>query len=97
MSRRGRGRDRGHGLVDKLYWRYHVSLYHCFKKVRGGGFEALCARAPKIAKGQLGGQDCRRPEPRLRCGICDGREMERRDWEESGPTLWRPTEASSER
>lgn len=81
----------GQGLRDKLYWRYFYALYHCLKKTEaeaGHEFRSLCGNV-LLPAGKLGGQDCRRPEPRLRCGVCDGKEMDRRGWKESGPTLWR--------
>ena len=81
----------GQGLRDKLYWRYFGALYHCLKKTATEDgrheFRSLCGHYSK-ATGTLGGQDCRRPDPRLRCGVCDGKEMKRRGWEESGPTLY---------
>lgn len=69
------------GLRDKLYWRRVVTAWHCFKKLQGGGFISLCYRH---TIGKSGGQDIRRPSPLLRCGQCDGAEMRRRGWEESG-------------
>jgi hypothetical protein len=72
------------GFNDKLYWRRVApnSIYHCFKKVEGGGFISLC-RKHWIERS--GGQAIDRPRSEFRCGLCDGKEMERRGWEESGP------------
>lgn len=77
----------GLGWRDKLYWRPRVSMgrvmnfpWHCYKK-SGKWWEALCGQAVIY---RTGGQDCRRPDPLMRCGRCDGLEMERRGWEESG-------------
>jgi len=73
------------GLRDKLYWRrVDDGPWHCFKGLDIGGFGSLCGKH-EIAKS--GGQDSRRPEPIFRCGRCDGAEMNRRGWDESGPTL----------
>lgn len=82
------------GLADKLYWRPVAGLlresFHCFKRLEGSGggrrvrCVSLCGRH-EIQRS--GGQACRRPEVVLRCGICDGKEMDRRGWDESGPTL----------
>ena len=70
------------GLRDKLYWRQvHNGTWHCFKKLEGGGFISLC-RKHQVERS--GGQAVDRPRPEFRCGFCDGREMERRGWEESG-------------
>lgn len=81
----------GQGLTDKLYWRWEPGAYHCYRKVRIGSgrfsfeYQSLCGRGRTINPGMIKGQGCRRPEPGLRCGICDGKEMERRGWAESGP------------
>lgn len=69
------------GLRDKLYWRPVAGRWHCFKKA-DEGFMALCGAA---ALDQSGGQSIARPPAVMRCGICDGKEMDRRGWEESGP------------
>lgn len=83
------------GFRDKLYWRFGAStLAHCFKKsseLRNGPrgwvtlrvWVSLCGRATLT---RSRGQAVERPEPRFRCGRCDGLEMERRGWDESGPT-----------
>ena len=76
------------GFVDKLYWRRVGPVghaYHCFSKVAGRKkipFVSLCGRFDLI---RSGGQACSRPAPWNRCGICDGLEMKRRGWDESGP------------
>lgn len=77
------------GLRDKLYWRSAVSRrdevtvrFHCFKKHEQGGYISLCGYEWRR---NSGGQGCRRPRAELRCGICDGAEMKRRGWSESGP------------
>lgn len=76
------------GLTDKLYWRAidgasALSSMHCFKKQNGGGYVSLCGRFRKGVLG--GGQHCNRPRAEMRCGACDGAEMKRRGWSESGP------------
>lgn len=84
----------GQGFSDKLYWRCKLGgVYHCLKRTssvspgnRKHEFRSLCDKFA-VPKGRLGGQGCRRPVPILRCGICDGKEMKRRGWKESGPTL----------
>ncbi len=71
------------GLSDKLYWRkLATERWHCYKKVEGGGFQSLCG--PHFTS-RSHGQECRRPSVHRRCGRCDGLEMERRGWDESGP------------
>lgn len=73
------------GLEDKIYWREVGKFNFCaFVKSRGSGYVSLCGR---LRRDRSGGQASRRPEPILRCAICDGREMARRGWDESGPTL----------
>lgn len=76
------------GWQDKLYWR-RAGKYHCFKKVSNPhGYQSLCGQE-EIKKS--GGQGIRRPPSVLRCGLCDGKEMDRRGWVESGETSkdWR--------
>jgi hypothetical protein len=71
------------GLTDKLYWRKARGEWHCFKKLaQVRGFVSLCHRQeiPFVH-----GQKISRPEAPLRCGLCDGLEMERRGWDGSGP------------
>lgn len=79
------------GLKDKLYWREVGAMnFHCFKRVEGsrGGTTAHCrSLCGRHEIKRSGGQASRRPESILRCGYCDGAEMQRRGWEESGPTL----------
>lgn len=71
------------GFVDKLYWRrVHVhGPAHCFRK-QDGKYRSLCG-SWQIAR--TGGQGCKRPPPVRRCSQCDGAEMIRRGWDESGP------------
>jgi hypothetical protein len=71
------------GLTDKLYWRKARGEWHCFKRLdQARGYVSLCQRQEiAMVRGQL----ISRPEARLRCGLCDGLEMERRGWEGSGP------------
>lgn len=81
------------GLQDKLYWRMsrHTGKWHCFKRYdlrRRTVWRALCC--PEITIMRLEGQDIRRPIPLLRCAACDGAEMKRRGWEESGPETVHP-------
>lgn len=72
------------GLTDKLYWREGPGgLYHCFKALSAGGYISLCRQ---LTRNRSGGQMCDRPPPLFRCGLCDGAEMRRRGWDESGPT-----------
>lgn len=74
------------GLADKLYWRPisgGVSyMWHCFRKVRNGGYVSLCGF---FKKDRSDGQDVRRPRAEIRCARCDVAEMARRGWAESGP------------
>lgn len=74
------------GFSDKLYWRVFCRVWHCFKKVEGGGYISLCG-AWELQKSS--GQSCSRPAAVLRCAPCDVREMERRGWTESGPAALR--------
>lgn len=69
------------GLTDKLYWRY-VGGWRCFKKLHGGGYISLCER---VEISHSCGQSCNRPPVTMRCGMCDGREAERRGKDESMP------------
>lgn len=90
------GPKRPIGLTDKLYWRTVGSdTWHCFKRLHGCGrnlrFVSLCG---KWERKSSGGQECRRPRPEVRCGWCDGAEITRRGWEESGPESG-PEEAGS--
>lgn len=70
------------GLRDKLYWREVHGRWHCFKKAGHPLYVSLCGRHERT---RSGGQAISRPRPELRCGLCDGREMDRRGWTESGP------------
>jgi hypothetical protein len=71
------------GLTDKLYWRRSRGEWHCFRKLpQVRGYISLC-QGREISFVQ--GQQIARPEAALRCGVCDGLEMERRGWEGSGP------------
>jgi hypothetical protein len=74
-------------LTDKLYWRKARGEWHCFKKLpQVRGYVSLCQRL-EIA--MVRGRQISRPEAALRCGVCDGLEMERRGWEGSGPVSLR--------
>jgi hypothetical protein len=71
------------GITDKLYWRKGRGQWHCFKKLaQARGYVSLCERQ-EIAL--VLGQQISRPEADLRCGVCDGLEMELRGWRGSGP------------
>jgi hypothetical protein len=71
------------GLTDKLFWRRARAEWHCFEKLaQVRGYVSLCHRR-EIAL--VLGQQISRPEAHLRCGLCDGLEMERRGWGGSGP------------
>ena len=77
----------GQGLADKLYWRPLRGIWCCFRKVRNRGYYvSLCGWRKRK---RSGGQAARRPEAVLRCGRCDGLEIQRRGWEESGPVTER--------
>lgn len=70
------------GFVDKLYWRKARGQWHCFKKLaETRGYISLCQR---VEINFLHGQKICRPDALIRCGVCDGAEMERRGWEYSG-------------
>lgn len=68
-------------LRDKVYWRMSPLGWCCYRKTNGG-YMSLCAR---FTLKRLGGQQLTRPMVIKRCGRCDGLEMVRRGWEESGP------------
>lgn len=78
------------GFRDKLYWRRDPTIiaekWHCLKKTRLADgrtlFVSLCGRYEQNVSG---GQAITRPAVHLRCGLCDGSEMQRRGWQESGP------------
>lgn len=85
----------GQGLTDKLYWRPingYGGQWHCFRKSLMGGTSRYVSLCGRWRRGRSGGQSCHRPEVGMRCGECDGREMDRRGWTESGPASKRPTE-----
>ena len=75
------------GFKDKLYWRRVAGFWHCFKKSRdpetGKRFYASLCGGHELDRS--GGQALDRPAAVLRCGSCDGAEMHRRGWTESGP------------
>jgi hypothetical protein len=74
-------------VTDHLYWRKARGQWHCFKKIAGvRGYVSLCQRQ-EIA--MVRGREISRPEAALRCGVCDGLEMELRGWEGSGPVSLR--------
>jgi hypothetical protein len=74
-------------LTDHLYWRKARGQWHCFKKIaQVRGYVSLCQRL-EIA--MVRGREISRPEAALRCGMCDGLEMERRGWVGSGPVSLR--------
>jgi hypothetical protein len=79
--------DTSDGRIDKLYWRKARGEFYCFKKLaQVRGYVSLCQRL-EIA--MVRGREISRPEAALRCGVCDGREMERRGWVGSGPVSLR--------
>jgi hypothetical protein len=70
------------GFTDKLYWRRSKRQWHCFKKLLNEkGFISLCHQAEILV---VSGQNISRPAVWERCGICDGLEMARRGWDNSG-------------
>jgi len=81
------------GWADKLYWRQHApgKLWHCFKRCEGAPptWMPLCDR--DIVLSRTGGQASCRPPSWMRCPICDGKEANRRGWEECGDEMpnWR--------
>jgi len=91
------------GFKDKLYWRPAGGTFHCFKRTEGSPARCapLCGRVEPLHS--MGGQGIARPPPVFRCGRCDGLEMGRRGWDESGPErgdwgkLWREHLASANR
>lgn len=70
------------GFADKLYWRQVEGIWHCFKKRHDGTFQSLCDR---YTRKRSGGQQCSRPPVLRRCALCDSKEIQRRDREESLP------------
>lgn len=82
------------GLRDKLYWRPVHGRWHCFKKLSEEAADLWNVPRRETRWGSLcgghmisrtDGQAIERPHVELRCGLCDGREMDRRGWDESGP------------
>ena len=74
-------------LTDKLYWRKARGQWHCFKKIaQVRGYVSLCQRQ-EIA--MVRGREISRAVAALRCGVCDGLEMDLRGWEGSGPVSLR--------
>lgn len=69
------------GFTDKLYWREAAGLFHCFKKQDSHTFLSLCAR---FTLTRVHSQAIQRPKAEVRCPLCDGKEMQRRGWDESG-------------
>jgi hypothetical protein len=79
--------DTSNRRIDNLYWRKARGQWHCFKKIaQVRGYVSLCQRQ-EIA--MVRGREIARPEAHLRCGVCDGLEMERRGWVGSGPVSLR--------
>lgn len=72
----------GSGFTDKLFWRpFPGGVWHCLKHCSGvGGYISLCHQ---YESKRSGGQKCARPPAGMRCGRCDGREMQRRGHDES--------------
>jgi hypothetical protein len=71
------------GLIEKLYWRKARGEWHCFQKLAEvRGYVSLCQRREI---GFVHGQQIARPDPALRCNLCDGVEMTLRGWDGSGP------------
>src|SRR5688572_1502952 len=77
-------------LQTKTYWRKLSKLerFHCFRVSRHEDSKkplwvSLCGDYELT---RLGGQHCRRPEPVLRCGLCDAREISLFKKNESLPT-----------
>ena len=63
-------------MVHKPKWRWVCQTSHCFIKDDGSGpvkYRSLCGRHVRAT---AGGGACRRPPPVLRCGACDGAEMD---------------------
>ena len=73
------------GLRDKLFWRPGAHSWHVYKRGadRPVVYVTLCGRGRELRR--IGGQGAHRPPVYMRCGMCDGIEMARRDWDESGP------------
>ena len=75
------------GFTDKLYWRRTSSGVHCFKRSdeKEKGQVVLYSLCDRVRIVRCGGGMLLRPPPYMRCPICDGSEMDRRGWNESGP------------
>jgi hypothetical protein len=94
------------GFRDKLYWRRPglladgdpCALWHCFKnlaepdrfKLRSGKTARYISLCGRVFIARSDGQAIVRPIAEMRCGICDGAEMTRRGWDESGPETIQP-------
>lgn len=68
-------------LKLKTKWRWVGQKSHCF--VRADKFYVSFCGKHDLDRAY--GGSCRRPPPMLRCGVCDGAEMDAYGWEESGP------------
>lgn len=69
-------------LQYKPKWRWIHGRSHCFVKGENAPYESLCGQH---TLDKAYGGACRRPPPYMRCGRCDGLEMDMLGWEESGP------------
>lgn len=71
------------GRKTKVYWRQEGSLlWHCYWHIGKGYYQSLCQKKVRF---RIGGAQCCRPVPLLRCPICDGQEIELRGAKESLP------------
>lgn len=71
-------------LRDPVYWRDVDGKWHAFQKAGHKYWISMCGAYDM--QNLCGGAQTTRPRPELRCGRCDGLEMDLRGWEESGPT-----------
>ena len=71
-------------MAHKPKWRWVGQVSHCFVKADEAApikYRSLCGR---YVRATAGGGAARRPPPWLRCGACDGAEMDMLGWSESG-------------
>lgn len=72
------------GFEWKTYWRRvggkTFAAWHLFQRSSAGDYVSMCG---KFRRQKSGGQNKKRPDPRLRWGFCDNVEMKYRGVSES--------------
>ncbi len=68
----------------RFLWRAPTHTYHAFLKVGPKLWRSACRR---LTRSTAGGPFIDRPDAMLRCGVCDGAEMDHYKADESLPAL----------